>query len=447
MRGKLSQTQRNQSGRAGDSPAHPADYFTPDRFRHEYGRLVAWLSLRLTRDQSLPSDEAIQSAQDIAQDTLLAAMRSWPKDGLPSNPSGWLTQVAKNRAIDQLRRNGFTVRLDDEHVEHASSSNQNQDATFAGEIGDDLLRMLFACCHPSLSVDAQLALTLHVVAGFSAQEIAKSFLADERTIAQRIVRAKKQLREHSADFEFPIGAALSPRIETVLRALYLLFNEGYLSAQGATLTRPELCREAQRLLELILSHEYIMRDAQVIPGAEALMALFQFQLARIAARINSGGELVLLEEQDRSKYDQQLIVSGFAWLDRARRGQAITTYHLEALILSCHVRAVDLQSTDWHTILESYDALMTLAPSPVVQINRVVAYSFRHGPRAGLAQLEEFENELSMQRFHLFHAVRGDLLRRLHRNDEARTCFERALELTDNLREQEFLKHRIETLR
>ncbi|MBL7986751.1 MAG: RNA polymerase sigma factor [Chlorobi bacterium] len=381
-------------------------------------------------------------AEDLVQEAFMAAIERWSQSGLPAKPGAWLMTAAKNRAIDQLRRNKL---LDEKHQELAAQLQTEQAvatteaaAAFAGQmdgtIEDDLLRLIFMACHPVLSTEAQTALTLRLVGGLSTQEIAHAFLAPEATIAQRIVRAKRTLAAANVPFELPPTSQLSPRLSAVLRVIYLIFNEGYAASTGEDWMRPSLCEEALRLGRILA--ELVPQESEV----HGLVALMELQASRLRARVGPTGEPILLMEQDRTRWDYLLVQRGLARLERAARlGAAFGQYAIQAAIAACHARAQQPEETDWQQIAALYDALAQLLPSPVVELNRAVAVAMAFGPAAGLELVEELMEEQSLANYHLLPSVRGDLLAKLGRLPEARAEFERAARLTQNQREQQML--------
>ncbi len=380
-------------------------------------------------------------AEDLAQDALVAALERWPEAGVPDNPGAWLMATAKHRAIDLLRRG---TRLDRKHEELAreleaarESAGAGLDAALDDPVGDDLLRLVFMTCHPVLVPEARVALTLRLLGGLRAGEIARAFLVSEPTVAQRIVRAKRTLREARVPFEVPRPADLAARLGSVLEVIYLIFNEGYAATAGAEWTRPALCEEALRLGRVL---------AGLAPGepeVHGLVALMELQASRLRARTGPAGEMVLLQDQDRARWDRVLVGRGLAALARAEAsGEALGPYALQAAIAACHARAATAQKTDWTRITALYDALAQLAPSPVVELNRAVAHAMAFGPAAGLGILEPLTAEPALRSYHLLPGVRGDLLWKLGRFEEARAEFRRAAGLTRNERERALLEAR-----
>jgi RNA polymerase sigma factor (sigma-70 family) len=380
-------------------------------------------------------------AEDLAQDALVAALEQWPESGVPRNPGAWLMAAAKHRAIDYFRRN---KRLEQKHVElgHELEARQNSpmadlDAALDDDVGDDLLRLVFTACHPVLSTDARVALTLRLLGGLTTEEIARAFLISEPTIAQRIVRAKRTLAKERIPFEVPRGAELAARLASVLEVIYLVFNEGYTATAGDNWLRPALCDEALRLGRILAEL------ASQEPEVHGLVAIMEIQASRSRARVGPSGEPILLLDQNRALWDQLLIRRGLAALDRAEKlGGARGRYALQAAIVACHARAVTPEETDWVRIAGLYQALATLAPSPVVELNRAVAVAMAFGPQAGLDLVEALTSEPTLQGYHLLPSVRGDLLVKVGRVGEARSEFERAASLTRNARERELLLER-----
>jgi RNA polymerase sigma factor (sigma-70 family) len=401
-------------------------------WRIESARLVAGLA-RLVRDVGL--------AEDLAQDALLAALERWPRDGVPENPGAWLMATAKNRAIDLARR-GSTYERKREEVAHELGIMLAMDradlaAQADDEVGDDLLALMFTCCHPALSTEARVALTLRLLGGLTTPEIARAFLVAEPTVAQRLTRAKKTLREVRADFEVPVGAALRARLPDVLEVVYLIFNEGYAASSGERWVRTELCEEALRLGRILAAL------APEEPEAHGLIALLEIQASRLNARLGPHGEPILLLDQDRSRWDPLLIVRGVAALKRAEGLPApLGPYGLQAAIAACHGRALEADETDWVRIAALYEALAAIAPSPVVELNRAVAAGMAFGPEVGLALLERIAGDPALREYHLLPSVRGDLLARLGRDEEAAAEFRRAAELTANESERTLLLRR-----
>jgi RNA polymerase sigma-70 factor (ECF subfamily) len=397
-------------------------------WRIESAKLIAGLA-RLVRDIGL--------AEDLAQDALVAALERWPETGIPEKPGAWLMATAKHRAIDLLRRRTL---LDSKHEELGRELETRErtmpdfDVSLDDDIGDDLLRLVFTACHPVLSTEARVALTLRLLGGLTTEEIARAFLVPEPTVAQRIVRAKRTLAEARVPFEVPRGAELAVRLSSVLEVIYLIFNEGYSATLGSDWMRPALCEDALRLGRILAEL------APQEPEVHGLVALMEIQASRTRARVGPSGEPVLLLDQDRARWDQLLIRRGLAALKRAEGlGGALGPYALQAAIAACHARARVAAETDWARIAALYDALAELAPSPVVELNRAVALSMAFGPAAALGLVDALTEEPSLKAYHLLPSVRGDLLAKLGRFDEARAEFERAAALTRNARERELL--------
>jgi RNA polymerase sigma factor (sigma-70 family) len=400
-------------------------------WRIESPRLIAGL-MRMVRDVGV--------AEDLAQDALVAALEQWPEAGIPDNPGAWLMTTAKHRAIDRFRRNTLLERkLDEFGRDLASKEMAVPDLAGAldDEVGDDLLRLVFISCHPVLSREAQVALTLRLLGGLSTGEIARAFLVPERTIAQRIVRAKRTLSEARVPFEVPRGPELAARLSSVLEVIYLVFNEGYSATSGDDWLRPALCEDALRLGRILAE------CAPQEPEVHGLVALMEIQASRSRARVGPTGEPILLLEQNRAQWDQLLIHRGLAALERAEKvGTAFGPYAIQAAIAACHARAVTAEDTELPRIVALYDALAQLAPSPVVELNRAVAVAMAFGPQAGLELVDSLTSEASLKGYHLLPSVRGDFLTRLGRFDEARAEFEMAAELTRNARERTLLLER-----
>ncbi|MGO9777559.1 MAG: RNA polymerase sigma factor [Terracidiphilus sp.] len=400
-------------------------------WRIESARVIAGLT-RLTRDVGL--------AEDLAQEALLAALEQWPQSGVPDNPAAWLTATAKRRAIDLFRRNAVAARKHEDlarELEALEQTSPDLDSTLDNPIGDDLLRLVFIACHPILSAESRVALTLRILGGLTTDEIARAFLTSEATIAQRIVRAKRTLADKHIPFEVPRGPELAARLSSVLEVIYLIFNEGYSATAGDDLIRPTLCDDALRLGRILA--ELMPQE----PEVHGLVALMEIQASRTRARVTSTGEPVLLFDQNRTQWDQLLIHRGLTAIERAH--QINTTrgpYLLQAEIAACHARARTPSETDWHRIVILYTELAQLTPSPVIELNRAVAVSMVHGPQAGLTLVDALASEPSLARYHLLPSVRADLLYKLGRHTEARIEFERAAALTRNTRERDLLRIR-----
>ncbi len=408
-------------------------------WRIESAKIIAGLA-RVLRDVGL--------AEEFAQDALVAALETWPERGVPDRPAAWLSATAKHRAIDWIRHRSMQQRKQDSltheietQLEDAHTHLQaSVDAAFDDPIGDDLLRLMFIACHPVLSREARVALTLRLLGGLTTQEIARAFVVPEPTVAQRIVRAKRTLAEARVPFDVPLGADLAARLGSVLEVIYLIFNEGYAATAGDDWIRPSLCEEALRLGRILaeLAHEE--------PEAHGLVSLMEIQASRLRARVGPTGDPVLLPDQDRTRWDPLLIRRGLVALGRAEalgvRSGGLGPYAVQAAIAACHARAHTPNETDWPRIVALYDALAQLSPSPIVELNRAVAVAMAFGPAAGLELVDGLAAEASLVGYHLLPSVRGDLLSKLGRMDEARREFERAVSLTNNTAERALLLKR-----
>jgi len=413
-------------------------------WRIEAPRLIAGLT-RIVRDIAL--------AEDLAHDALVAALEQWPESGVPENPGAWLMATAKHRAIDHFRRNTRLARKHEELGRELGAKEMampDLDSALDDDIGDDLLRLVFISCHPVLSTEAQVALTLRLIGGLTTEEIARAFLVPEPTIAQRIVRAKRTLADKRVPFEVPRGSELAARLSSVLGVLYLIFNEGYSATAGDDWMRPALCEDALRLGRILAGL------APQEPEVHGLVALMEIQASRSRARSGPSGEPILLLDQNRAHWDQLLIQRGLSALAFAERlsatnpgveelGTGQGPYTLQAEIAACHARARTPEATDWPRIVRLYSTLARVAPSPVVELNRAVAVAMAFGPAAGLELVDLLTSERSLQNYHLLPSVRGDLLKKLDRFGEARTEFERAASLTQNARERALLLDRAQS--
>jgi RNA polymerase sigma-70 factor (ECF subfamily) len=401
-------------------------------WRIESAKLIAGLA-RIVRD--------IGVAEDLAQDALVLALEQWPESGVPNNPGAWLMAVAKRRAIDHMRRNTLVERKH-ELLGHELEAQQEMaapdlDAAIDDHVGDDLLRLIFTACHPVLSTEARVALTLRLLGGLTTEEIARAFLVSEPTVAQRIVRAKRTLADAGVQLEVPRGAELAARLSSVLEVIYLIFNEGYSATAGDVWLRPALCEDALRLGRILAEL------APTEPEVHGLVALMEIQASRSHARVSPSGEPILLLDQDRGRWDHILIRRGFAALERAEKlGGGRGPYALQAAIAACHARARTGAETDWARIVSLYEELAELTPSPIVELNRAVAVSMASGPAAGLELVDALASEPSLKSYHLLPSVRGDLLAKLGRFEEARVELDRAASLTRNARERELLLER-----
>ena len=405
-------------------------------FRIEQAKLIAGLA-RMVRDVGL--------AEELAQDALVTALERWPQSGIPEKPGAWLMATAKNRALDRLRRARMQSRKHEELGRDLEQDGKSPEVELAAmlddDIGDDLLRLVFTACHPVLSREAQVALTLRLLGGLTTDEIARAFLVPEPTVAQRIVRAKRVLSERQVPFEVPRGEALKERLNAVLEVIYLIFNEGYSATSGEDWMRPQLCEDALRVGRILAEL------APNEPEVHGLVALMEIQASRFSARTGAGGEAILLLDQNRARWDRLLIRRGLIALSRAEArlaesGAPPGPYYLQGAIAACHGRANRAEDTDWIKIAALYEALGIAMPSPVVELNRAVAIGMAFGPEAGLAHLETIAGEQTLGIYHLLPAVRGDLLEKLGRYDEARVNFARAASLTRNIRERDVMLER-----
>jgi RNA polymerase sigma-70 factor (ECF subfamily) len=398
-------------------------------FRHEAGRLLSGLARRL-------GAEHFDIAEESVQDALVRALKVWPYQGIPPNPAGWLATTAHNLALDRLRRRATFSRIRADlagMVRHAAEPAGDEEAL------DDQLAMMFAGCHPTLVPEARVALTLKAVCGFTTAEIARAFMAEESAVAQRIVRAKRVLRDESIPIAVPPESELAGRLDSVLQVLYLLFNEGYSAHSGDDLVRHDLCEEALRLGRLLTT-----RPDTGLPKAHALVALMFFHASRLPARVDGAGDFLRLADQDRTKWDRRFVYAGLRYLERSAVGDEVTTYHLEAGIAAVHAQAGSDEATDWAHVLRLYDRLLDKAPSPVVALNRAVAVMRVHGPDAGLAALQPLGEALG--RYYLFHSVRAEFYQRLGRPADAKRGYEAALACPCNEPERRFLRGRLAAL-
>jgi RNA polymerase sigma-70 factor (ECF subfamily) len=400
-------------------------------FRQQAGRMVA----HLTR---LFGPAHLELAEETVQEAMLRALQTWPYQGVPQNAAGWLFRVAHNVAIDAVRRKRtLGAKTDAIVAELDRSSAARDDAYLEDQFRDDELRMIFMCCHPEITTDARVALSLKTVGGFGVREIARAFLADDAAIAQRLVRAKRQIREGRLTLDMPSGAELKGRLDSVLEVIYFMFNEGYAAHAGEDLIRQDLCLEALRLGRLVA----VSSIAE--PRVHALVSLMALEAARLPARVDESGDLVLLEHQDHSRWDRRLMALGFHHFDRSMAGEEVTAYHVQAAIAATHARATDARSRDWPTILELYDQLLALNGSPVVALNRAVAVARVHGAAEGLAALDLLANDPKLRGYYLLLAVRGHLLLELGRATEAAACFRAALNCPCSEPERRFMRRKL----
>ncbi|PWT97611.1 MAG: RNA polymerase subunit sigma [Terriglobia bacterium] len=414
------------------TPQSSAGVLLEHLFRHQAGRMVA----RLTR---LLGPAHLNLAEEAVQEAMLRALQSWPYSGVPENPPAWLFRVAHNAAIDAVRRNQWIGQKTETLVAELAlpAAFAPEDPIVEEQLRDDELRMIVMCCHPEIPREASIALSLKTVGGFSVREIARAFLADDAAIAQRLVRAKRQIREQRLTLDVPSGPDLQRRLDSILEVAYFLFNEGYAAHEGEDLIRADLCLEAIRLGRLIAS------SSIADPRVHALVALMAFQAARLPARTDDTGDLVLLDSQDRRRWDGQWIALGFHHFDRCISGDVVSTYHVQAAIAATHARAADSQSTDWPAILGLYDQLMAIGPSPIVALNRAVAVGKVRGPAAALEAVETIAADPKLQDYYLLLAVRGHLLFELGRNREAADSYRAAVERRCSEPERRFLRRKL----
>jgi RNA polymerase sigma-70 factor, ECF subfamily len=400
-------------------------------FRRQAGRMVA----HFTR---LLGPANLELAEEAVQEAMLRALQTWPYSGVPENAPAWLFRVAHNAAIDALRRNSLAAEKSEILLAEMSRRETAWDHPGVEEqLQDDELRMIVMCCHPEIPSESAVALSLKTVSGFSVREIASAFLADEAAIAQRLVRAKRQIRERRLTLEMPRGPELERRLDSVMEVVYLIFNEGYAAHEGEDLIRRDLCEEGLRLGRLIAS------SSIAAPRVHALVALLSFQAARLPARTDDAGDLVLLDSQDRTRWDRRLITLGFRHFDRSMNGNTVSPYHVEAAIAATHARALDSSSTDWRMILQLYDDLLAINPSPIVALNRAVAISKVRGPQEALTVVEPLAGNRQLRNYYLLLAVRGHLLLQLGRREEAAASFREALERPCSAPERRFLGRKL----
>lgn len=407
---------------------------TADLFRHEAGKLISVLT-------GIFGIDRLQFAEDVVQESLVRALRTWPYTGVPQNPAAWLTQTAKNLALDLIRRERLFRDKQPEIIafmEEWVSDSTGDSPRFDNEIRDGRLRLMFACCHPILSPEDQTALALKTLCAFSPAEIAKAFLTTEAAIAKRLTRAKQKIRDEHIPFEIPAGEELSRRLDAVLQTLYLLFNEGYKASSGDHLVREELCHEAVRLGSLLAEHPTGNQ-----PATHALVALMLLNAARLPARTDCEGNILRLKEQDRSTWNEVMIARGLSHLSASAAGETLSGYHLQAGIAACHCAASDYESTNWEQILSLYDRLLELDDSPVIALNRAVAVANVHGPQAGIEAVEAIANGKQLNSYYLLYAVLGEFETQLNNFQAAIDNFRKALELTELRSEQLFLSKRL----
>jgi RNA polymerase sigma-70 factor (ECF subfamily) len=397
-------------------------------FRHQSGRMIA----TLTR---IFGPRRLGLVEEVVQDALLKALELWPFEGIPANPSAWLIQVAKNRALDVIRRE---VSLAEKIPDIARAFPEHAMLDIHDEFDDDQLSMMFLCCHPSLAPELRVALTLQTVAGFSAREIAHAFLAQEPTIAQRLVRGKRQIRDQRIEFEMPSGSDLEARLDSVLEVLYLLFNEGYSAHEGESLLRADLCDEAIRLARLLGSH-----PTSDVPKTHALLSLMLLQASRLPARVNGEGDLFLLRDQDRTLWNRELVAEGLRQLDRSAQGHELTSYHLQAGIAAQHALAPTYDATDWAEIAALYEHLYQMDPTPIIALNRAIALSRWRGPQAGVEALAQIQHHPALAHYHLLPATLGELASELGDQEKAAAHYRAALECPCTEPERRLLQKRL----
>jgi RNA polymerase sigma-70 factor (ECF subfamily) len=424
-----------KSDAGGSPPAGEISRLAEHLFRHEAGKLVSVLT-------GIFGIDRLQWAEDVVQESLVRALQTWPYYGIPKNPAAWLTQTAKNLALDLIRRERLFRDKEPDIIatleQWPASLVVGNAPMFENEIKDDRLRMMFVCCHPLIPADAQVALALKTLCGFSVTEICRAFLTTDAAIAKRLTRAKQKIREARIPFEIPAGNELARRLDGVLQSLYLLFNEGYKASSGEKLVREEICHEAIRLTGLLAEHA-----AGNQPKTHALLALMLLNGARIATRVDGAGNLLLLKEQDRTRWDHSMIARGMFHFAQSAAGEEITEYHLQAGIAACHCAAANYESTDWRQILSLYDRLLEIDDSPVVALNRAVATAQVHGPGAGMEALEAIQNRQSLDSYYLLYAVLAEFAAQLNEFQAAANHFRKAIQLTEVKSEQSFLSKRL----
>jgi RNA polymerase sigma-70 factor (ECF subfamily) len=426
----VSQADQIRSGPPTGDITQLADHL----FRHESARLVSVLTRIFGIDR-------LGFAEDVVQETLAKALKTWPYYGVPANPAAWLTQAAKNLALDLIRREKLFRDKETQIITTIENWSSDSDATpqFDNELKDGRLRLIFACCHPDIPQESQTALALKTLCGFSPAEIAKAFLTTEAAVAKRLTRARQRIKELRIPFEIPAGEDLAPRLDAVLQTIYLLFNEGYKASSGETLIRQDLCDEAIRLGTLVAEH-----PATTLPRAHALLALMLLNAARLPARMDDHGNILRLQDQDRTRWRQDLVTRGIMHLGKSAAGQDLTGYHLQAGIAACHCTAPDYDSTDWSRILALYDQLLQLDASPVIALNRAVALSNVEGTKAAKDYLLSIKDRAALASYHLYYAVLGEFELQLQNYESAARHLKRAIELTTLKSEQTFLESRLQ---
>ncbi|SNT06156.1 RNA polymerase sigma-70 factor, ECF subfamily [Ekhidna lutea] len=398
-------------------------------FRTEYGKAVSHLTSKFGASN-------LELAEDSVQEALIKAMQTWPYAQIPDNPTGWILRVARNKMIDQLRRDQKTTQQEVPET----TEEMNEDLSLES-INDDMVRMMFACCHPSLSQEYQIILTLKILGGLSVREISSSLLKKEETVAKAYTRAKKKFKQEEIKLLLPPANEIEKRLEMVLKIIYLLFNEGYKSAEGEMLIRKELCEDAIRLNRVLLESEICNT-----PTANSLMALMHFHAARFSARTDENGDIITLENQDRSKWDQNLINQGLFYLEQASDDGGINEYIIQAAISAVHCQAPSFEETNWMEILRLYDLQLQITPSPIVRLNRIVPLEKVHGPHVAYTEIEELEETSFFDEYYLFYAIKSDLLNTLGESSEARVSLKRAIDLTKNEREKAYLKDKLKSI-
>ncbi len=400
-------------------PSQLVDHF----FRTEYGKAVSHLTSKFGASN-------LELAEDSVQEALIKAMQTWPYAEIPDNPTGWILRVARNKMIDQLRRNQKTS-----YEEVPEGMEETNDDVPLGSINDDVVRMMFACCHPSLSQEYQIILTLKILGGLSVREISSSLLKKEETVAKAYTRAKKKFKKEEIQLILPPANEIEKRLEIVLKIIYLLFNEGYKSAEGENLIRQDLCEEAIRLNKVLLESEICST-----PSANALISLMYFHSSRFVARIDPEGNAIDLENQDRTKWDQELIQLGLNHLEQASTPDAINDYLIQAAISATHCRAATFEETDWNNILQLYDLQLRINPNPIIELNRTIALEKVHGPLLGIKEIERLEATQFFDEYYLFYAIKSEMLRKVGNFDEAKSALEKAIGLTKNEKEKDYFK-------
>ena len=426
-------TTRDEGADRGAETVNDAGVLLEHLFRHQVGRVVAHLARVL-------GPARLDLAEESMQEAMLRALQVWPYQGIPENPGAWLFRVAHNAAIDSLRRGRFLEQNNGLVLAQLTRATclASGDPSFEEQLRDDELRMIFMCCHPEIARDARVALSLKTVGGFSVREIASAFLADDAAIAQRLVRAKRQLRDRRVTLDLPGAAELDQRLDSSLETIYFMFNEGYAAHEGEALIRRDLCFEALRLGRLLAA------SSIAAPRVHALVAVMALQAARLPARIDEAGDLILLEDQDRARWDQRLIALGFHHFDLSIAGDQVSEYHVQAAIAAVYTRAADLRSIDWPAILELYDQLLAISgDSPVVALNRAVAVAKVHGPAEALSEIEILRGNPQLRDYYLLLAVRGHLLEELGQREEAAACWRAALECRCSEPERRFLRRKL----